>query len=141
MSHLDGTAFSNLFQNFSQLPKTNEFYQSKEWEKIQYVGKDGQRKVDHPKLPLTASGFYVYCMDEGLGNVEQYFTNPNNIYDDFISICSRIKKEIRTDQITGGMLGFYNPSITQRLNNLTEKVESTTLDLSRVPEWMKKKDS
>jgi len=28
---------------------------------------------------------------------------------------------IRQDQISGGMVGQYNPSITQRLNGLVEK--------------------
>jgi hypothetical protein len=30
------------------------------------------------------------------------------------------------DQIEGGMTGQYNASITQRLNNLTERVDTTT---------------
>ena len=96
---------------------------SKQWDKIQYVGKDGSRKVDHPKLPLTLEGLKRYCWDENIGNIEQYFVNKDNLYDDFVSICSRIKNEIREDQIAGGMLGFYNPSITQRLNGLAEKSE------------------
>jgi hypothetical protein len=33
---------------------------------------------------------------------------------------------IRQDQIEGGMVGQYNPSITQRLNGLTEKTDVTT---------------
>ena len=37
-----------------------------------------------------------------------------------------IKKAIRRDQIEGGMVGQYNPSITQRLNNLTEKTDVTS---------------
>jgi hypothetical protein len=45
------------------------------------------------------------------------------MYDDFCEVCTRIKNEIREDQITGGILSFYNPSITQRLNNLVEKSE------------------
>jgi len=45
------------------------------------------------------------------------------MYDDFCEVCARIKNEIREDQITGGILSFYNPSITQRLNNLVEKSE------------------
>jgi len=46
------------------------------------------------------------------------------MYDDFCEVCARIKNEIREDQITGGILSFYNPSITQRLNNLVEKIRS-----------------
>lgn len=97
---------------------------SKEWEKIQYVGKDGEKKIDYPKLPLTMEGFEVFC-HENYGCVNQYFDNQLNYYDDFITICSRIRREIRADQIAGGLLGFYNPSITQRLNNLKESTEST----------------
>jgi hypothetical protein len=46
-------------------------------------------------------------------------------YGDYVSICTRIRKNIRQDQIEGGMTGIYNTSITQRLNNLTEKHEVT----------------
>ena len=98
---------------------------AKEWEKIQYVGKDGSKKTDYPKLALSLEGFKRYCWDNKVGNIEQYFTNQKNVYDDFIGICSRIKNEIREDQIQGGLLGFYNPSITQRLNNLKEQTESS----------------
>ena len=34
-----------------------------------------------------------------------------------------LKEEIRENQILGGLLGFFNPSITQRLNGLVEKQE------------------
>ena len=49
-------------------------------------------------------------------------------YLEFTAICSRIRKEIREDQITGGMVGQYNASITQRLNNLKEQVEQTNIE-------------
>lgn len=95
---------------------------AKAWAKIQYVGKDGKRVVDYPPMPLTLEGFYVYCRTN-VGEVKQYFINQDKIYNDFIAICSHIKEEIRDNQITGGLLGFYNPSITQRLNGLVEKVQ------------------
>lgn len=97
--------------------------QSINWEKIQYVGKDGSKKTDYPKLPLTMAGFRVFCYNKGIGTVKHYFDNTDGYYDDFCTICSHIKEEIRQDQITGGLLGFYNPSITQRLNGLTDKRE------------------
>jgi len=96
---------------------------SNNWKKFQYVGKDGERVEDALKVPMTMDGFERYCYDVGF-TVEHYFRNDKGSYEDFCSICSRIKKEIREDQIIGGMLGFYNPSITQRLNNLTEKTEN-----------------
>lgn len=96
--------------------------ESIKWEKIQYVGKDGDRKIDYPKLPLTLDGFEVWAY-EHYGVIGQYFKNTNDLYTDFIPLCSRIRTECRADQITGGLLGFYNPSITQRLNGLTDKKE------------------
>lgn len=115
--------------------------EAKEWPIITYSGREGERRVDYPVLPYILDGFYTYCRQNGIGTIHQYFKNQGKRYDDFVPICRAIKEEIRAQQITGGMLNKFNPSITQRLNNLTEKVESTTLDLSKVPEWMKKKDS
>ena len=50
-----------------------------------------------------------------------YFSNKNDKYSEYSTICSHIKKVIRKDQIEGGMVGQYNASITQRLNNLIDK--------------------
>lgn len=99
--------------------------QSKEWLKIQYVGKDGERVADPLKIPLTMEGFEVFCYKK-YGCVEQYFRNKDGFYIDFVGICSHIRNEIRENQIIGGMLGVFNPSITQRLNGLTEKQEVKT---------------
>ena len=99
--------------------------EASKWLKIQYVGKEGQRMTDEMKLPYTMDGFEVFCYNN-YGTVEQYFKNKDGYYTDFVPICSHIKKEIRSNQITGGLLGVYNPSITQRLNNLVEKVEDVT---------------
>jgi DNA polymerase II small subunit/DNA polymerase delta subunit B len=72
-------------------------------------------------------GFEIFCWDN-VGEVEQYFKNIDKRYTEYIPICSRIRKEIREDQITGGMVGQYNASITQRLNNLKEQVEQTNIE-------------
>jgi hypothetical protein len=62
----------------------------------------------------------------------------DNAYEQFLPICSYIKREIRTDQINGGMVGQYNASITQRLNGLTEKTETTvTMEMPLFPEEQK----
>jgi len=79
--------------------------------------------------PLTMEGFDIFVMNyEGIESrgVDQYFINKDGVYSAYLGICSRIKREIRNDQIEGGMVGQYNPSITQRLNNLTEKTDVTT---------------
>lgn len=102
-----------------KLYKENLDTEALKWVKIQYVGKEAQRMEDAHKLPYTMDGFEVFCY-ENYGCVEQYFKNQDGYYNDFIPICSHIKKIIRNNQITGGLLGIYNPSITQRLNNLSE---------------------
>lgn len=77
--------------------------------------------------PLTMVGFESYVYDQGLNQqLSYYFANREGRYEDYVPICTRIKNVIRQDQIEGGMVGQYNSSITQRLNNLTERVDQTT---------------
>lgn len=95
-----------------------------EWIKVQYVGKDGVKREDPVKLPYTIEGLKRFCWDEGLGCIEQYFTNQNECYNDFVGIATRIKNEIRENQIMGGMNGFFSQQITARLNGLVDKKET-----------------
>jgi hypothetical protein len=92
-----------------------------------FGGKEFEERAEPLERPLTMEGFEIFCWDE-VGCVEDYFKNTNKAYDEFSPICSRIRKEIREDQITGGMVGQYNASITQRLNNLKEQVEQTNVE-------------
>ena len=100
-----------------------------------WVGKDGDQVYREKERPLTIEGFEMYCFENKIINdLSNYFANSNNKYSEFSTICSRIKQSIRQDQIEGGMAGMYNPSITQRLNGLTERseqvVEVKTFDVS-----------
>lgn len=89
-----------------------------------FVGKDAEEVYRRKERPLTLEGFENWCADnEIIEDLGHYFANTDNRYDDYRTICSRIKKVIRQDQIEGGMAGIYNPSITQRLNNLVERTE------------------
>ena len=103
-----------------------------------YVGKDAEMVYRAKEKPLTIDGFECWCYDnEIIGDLSHYFANTNNKYDEYLTICSRIKKAVRTDQIEGGMSGIYNPSITQRLNNLVEKQETEikgSLSIPNVPD-------
>lgn len=101
--------------------------QAENWPKVQYVGKEGQRMVDYPVLPYTLEGFERFCYEKQ-GCIEQYFKNQDNSYTEFLPVCTRIRKEIREQQITGGLLNAFNPSITQRLNGLAEKQQTETLN-------------
>lgn len=121
---------TRIFKSPDELAKAWSEYkdsltdEAKQWPKVQYVGKDGLRVEDYPKMPLTLEGFEVWCY-EHYGCVGQYFDNKDGLYGDFVAICSRIKREIRADQIKGGLLGAYNASITQRLNGLKEQTDTT----------------
>jgi hypothetical protein len=120
---------TRIFKTPEELLKVwNEYKEDVEeqeckWQKVQYVGKDGERVSDPVKIPYTLEGLKRYCWDKEIGCIEQYFTNQDDCYHDFIGICSRIKNEIREHQIIGGMNGFFNASITQRLNGLADKKE------------------
>jgi hypothetical protein len=123
-----------LFKAFEEY-KTHLELEAGKWLKIQYVGKEGERVTDKYKLPYTLEGFEIFCYNK-YGCVSQYFDNKDGLYGDFVAICSHIRKQIRDNQILGGMLGVYNPSITQRLNGLTEKTE-TKVEISDAPDWLK----
>ncbi len=90
-----------------------------------FVGKDGDEVYRKKEKPLVMEGFELYVGEQGgPWELSQYFANREGRYEDFVPVCSRIRAGIRNDQITGGMAGIYNPSITQRLNNLTERTET-----------------
>jgi hypothetical protein len=90
-----------------------------------WVGKDATDVYREKEKPLTIDGFECWCYDqEIISDLSNYFANSDNKYSEYSTICSRIRKAVRTDQIEGGMAGIYNPSITQRLNNLVEKTQT-----------------
>lgn len=110
---------ANAFEEY----KENLKEQANEWLKVDYVGKDGKRVTEAQKVPMTLEGFKRYCRTN-YGEVGQYFDNKDGYFDDFVVICLHIREEIRENQVIGGLLGFFNPSITQRLNGLTDKTET-----------------
>jgi len=110
-----------LFKKYKEDVKANPRIKSV------FGGKEFEERAEPLERPLTMEGFEIFCWDN-VGEVEQYFKNIDKRYTEYIPICSRIRKEIREDQITGGMVGQYNASITQRLNNLKEQVEQTNIE-------------
>ena len=92
-----------------------------------FVGKDGMEVRRERERPLTIEGFENYCFEnEIINDLGDYFSNKDGKYSEFSTICRAIRRMIREDQISGGMAGIYNPSITQRLNNLVEKTDNKT---------------
>jgi hypothetical protein len=108
-----------LFVSYRDWCKANPRYQ------YSLSNKTGEATAIPLERPLTQVGFRSYAADNGC-TVTDYFSNKEDRYSDYATICTRIEEAIRHDQIEGGMVGQYNPSITQRLNNLTERVDTTT---------------
>lgn len=106
--------FWDWFEEYRKYAKSNPI------KKMVFVGKDGEKEWEERERPLTIEGFRNFCRRKGC-EVRQYFSNDDKRYDDYINICHAVKDEIRQDQIDGGMVMIFNPSITQRLNGLTEK--------------------
>ena len=93
-----------------------------------FVGKDGDSVYREREQPLTMDGFECFLFEkEVIADLGDYLANKEGRYEEFATICSRIRKEIRADQIKGGMTGIYNASITQRLNGLVDKSETRTI--------------
>ena len=93
--------------------------------KTVFPGKDAIPQREPLERPLTLEGFENWCADAGIiEDLSNYFANTKGNYSDYSTICSRIKRVIRQDQIEGGMVGQYNASITQRLNSLVDKQEN-----------------
>jgi len=98
-----------------------------------FVGKDGMEVRRERERPLTMEGFENYCFENDIINdLGDYFSNKDGKYSDFSTICRAIRRSIREDQISGGMAGIYNPSITQRLNGLTDKQENQNNNTYRI---------
>ena len=85
------------------------------------------------EVPLTVDSFEDYLFELGIINdLGDYFSNKDERYTEYATICRAIKRKCSKDQINGGMAGIYNPSITQRLNNLTERIESEVIVSEKV---------
>lgn len=119
----------NLFKSYKKWRKENP--------RFKYVlsQRTGDMVAEPLEVPLSMEGFEVWCYDKHDLTVFHYIQNSNNAYEEFCNISTHIKREIREDQINGGLVGQYNANLTARLNNLTEKTETTvTMEMPLFPE-------
>lgn len=92
-----------------------------------FVGKDGKSAHREKKRPLTIEGFENYLEDNyGIGTIQQYLENREGRYQEFVSTISRVRREIRQDQIEGSMVGIYNPNLTARIQGIADNVNNNT---------------
>lgn len=110
-----------LFQGYKKETKTNPI-QIDDW-----VGKDANKVTREREKPLTMVGFECYVMENTkitYPDLTRYFSNQDNAYDEYLTITSRISREIKNDQISGGMAMIYSQNLTARLNGLIDKKET-----------------
>jgi hypothetical protein len=92
-----------------------------------WVGKDATDVYREKEKPLTMVGFECFVCDNTditYPDLTNYFENRDNAYTNFVPITSRIKAEIKNDQINGGMTMIYSQNLTARLNGLVDKKET-----------------
>ena len=120
---------AEYFETYKNETKSNPI------KKHVFVGKDGNADYELIERPLTVDGFELWCWRNNIiSDLSNYFANSNNKYAEYSTICSRIRKEVRNDQIEKGLAGIYNTSITQRLNGLTDKSEVTVKEQPLFPD-------
>lgn len=119
-----------LFTEYKKEVKNNPVI-VKDW-----VGKDADTVYREKEKPLTMVGFECFVCDNTeitYPDLTHYFENKDNRYEDFVPISSRIKAEIKNDQISGGMTMIYSQNLTARLNGLVDKKETEVKGTLNVP--------
>lgn len=122
--------FWALFEGYKQYIEDNPRYKHE-------LDKFGNIVPIPLRCPLTMEGFECYVMDHTTityPDLTHYFENTENRYSDFVPISARIRREIRQDQLSGGMVGQFNSSLTARMNNLTDKIETTIKEQPLFPD-------
>ena len=106
---------------------------------VEEIKESIQALVELPRQrPLTIEGFENWLSDnEIIEDLGDYLQNKEERYSEYATILTRIRKNIRQDQIEGGMGGIYNASITARLNGLVDKKETEIkggLNIPNIPD-------
>ena len=121
---------TRIFKEPEDLLKAWEEYKSykdaeaTKWEKVQYVGKDGQRVTDTPPMPYDLDGFFSWYRNKYGKYIHQYFERTDEYEVGFLGIVTHIIAE-RNDNIkTGTLLGFFNSSMGNRIVGLADKKET-----------------
>ena len=127
----DPKELEDIFEAYKTYTKTNPRF------KYHLNQRTGDMVGEPLEVPLTIEGFEIYCYNKFDFTVKHYLENTDKRYEDFSTISTRIRKEIRDDQIKGGMVGQYNPSITARLNALKEQIEQTNIEQPLFPDVSK----
>lgn len=92
-----------------------------------FVGKDGDEVYRKRQRPLIMEGFEVWLMDNGYVTYPDLTKYFDGTHKDFVPVSTRIRNCIRQEQVSGGLAGLYNASLTARVNGLVDKTEKTVI--------------
>ena len=117
---------------------TNE---RRDWDGQNWVGKDGEEVVVKKQVPFSLKGLCIF-----LGVSSHYFSEfkKSKMFlsdPDFLEVYTWAMDVIETQQVDGGLLGYFNASLTARLNGLSDKqdmtLNATVTQLSNEPKTRK----
>jgi len=117
MNYSDPSEMWEDFVEYAKDVKENPRY------RIEYVGKDGDKVRTPLERPLTIEGFTTFVWNKRNFGIDDYMRERDERYKPFSRIITRVREEIRMDQLEGGMVGQYNSNLTARINGLTDKKE------------------
>jgi len=75
--------------------------QGEQWKRVQYVGKDGLKKEDPAKVPLTLEGFKRFCRNN-YGEVQHYFENKEGSTRSSVVSAVRFGRKSERTKSSGG---------------------------------------
>lgn len=94
--------------------------------KVDYVGRDGNKVITPLATPITFEGFECYLSDKdyihGLG---QYSANRDDAYTEFVPIIARIRTNCFVNNFKGASVGLFNPNLIARKLGLSEHTDNT----------------
>jgi hypothetical protein len=68
------------------------------------VGKDADQVYKRKAFNYKEVWNYLVADEEIISDLSHYLCNLDNRYSEYVAICSRIKRNVRQDQIEGGMV-------------------------------------
>jgi len=99
--------------------------------KVEYVGRDGEKKLTPLEVPITFEGFECYLAELGIINdLGDYSSNKDGRYDEYATIITRIRKNCYVHNFKGAAVGLFNASIIARKLGLVDKTE-TKVDIEK----------
>jgi len=77
-------------------------------------------------LPLTIDSFIVWTVNEkgwGVGTMDNYIENKDDLYEDFGGVVTHIRKEAKQDRFDGASVGQFKEGLISRLDGYADKQE------------------